>query len=79
MGDVTMAGLVGLVCRFPGVFVALFLAVLAGGLVAGVLLVFRLKGRREPVPFGPFLAAGAMAVFLFGPQISGWYHNLFPL
>lgn len=72
-GDVKLAGLVGLVAGFPQVFIALFLAMVAGGLVAGFLLVTRLKGRKDAVPFGPFLAAGAMVTLLWGQPIYGWF------
>ncbi len=76
-GDVKMAALVGLIAGFPQVFIALFLAVIAGGLVAGVLLVARLKTRRQPIPFGPFLAVGAMLVFVWGNQMQEFYRQLF--
>ena len=76
-GDVKMAALVGLIVGFPRVFIALFLSVIAGGLVAGVLLAARLKTRRQPIPFGPFLAGGAMLVVVWGTQIQLWYQQLF--
>jgi leader peptidase (prepilin peptidase) / N-methyltransferase len=39
----------------------LFLAFLASGLVATVLLVSRRVGRKDSLPFGPFLAGGTLA------------------
>lgn len=33
----------------------------------------------EPFPFGPFLATGAVAVTLVGPQVWNWYQSLFGL
>jgi leader peptidase (prepilin peptidase)/N-methyltransferase len=76
-GDVKMAALVGLIVGFPRVFIALFLSIIAGGLVAGVLLATGLKGRRQPIPFGPFLAAGTMVVVVWGAQIQLWYQRIF--
>ncbi|MFH0768723.1 MAG: prepilin peptidase, partial [Chloroflexota bacterium] len=58
-GDVKMAGLVGLATGFPLVLVAMATSFLSGGLVAGVLLLLRLKGRKEGIPYGPFLSLGA--------------------
>lgn len=75
-GDVKMAGLMGLVTGFPLIFVALFLAVTTGGLVAGLLLLFRLKRRRETIPFAPFLAVATMATLLWGNKILNWYLGL---
>lgn len=75
-GDVKMAALVGLIAGFPRVFMALFLSVMAGGLVAIALLSLGLKKRRQPVPFGPFLALGAMAVVVWGGEILHWYQRI---
>ncbi len=76
MGDVKMAALVGLVTGFPKVFIALFLSVMAGGLVAVVLLALGLVKRRQPIPFGTFLAAGTMAVVVWGAEIQHWYQQV---
>jgi len=77
LGDVKMAGLMGLMLGFPGVFVGIFLAVISGGLVAGVILALKRKGRREPIPFGPFLSLGTMAAILWGQPIMDWYLGFF--
>jgi leader peptidase (prepilin peptidase)/N-methyltransferase len=76
MGDVKMAALVGLITGFPRVFIALFLSIMAGGLVAAALLALGLKRRRQPIPFGPFLAIGTMAVVVWGGEIQQWYQHL---
>jgi len=75
-GDVKMAALVGIVTGYL-VFVALFLAVILGGLVAVVLLLFKLKKRKEGIPFAPYLSLGAMITLLFGKSILNWYLGLF--
>lgn len=76
-GDVKMAGLVGLLTGFPLVLVSLLLAVVGGGLIATVLLVLKLKQRRQTIPFGPFLSLGAMVTLLWGTSILNWYLQLF--
>ena len=76
-GDVKMAALIGLVTGFPLVFVALFLAVVLGGLVAWILILVRVKSRKQSIPFGPFLSLGAMATLLWGTNILDWYLGLF--
>ncbi|MGA9349657.1 MAG: prepilin peptidase [Anaerolineae bacterium] len=73
MGDVKLATFVGLVVGFPSVFVALFLSFVAGGLVGGGLLLTGLKGRKDPIPFAPFLVAGGMIAMLYGKEIMDWY------
>jgi leader peptidase (prepilin peptidase)/N-methyltransferase len=74
MGDVKLAGVLGL---FLGRSVAV--AILAGvllGTIVGALVMARLgvqQGRKTAVPFGPFLAAGAVVALFAGPAIVHWY------
>jgi leader peptidase (prepilin peptidase)/N-methyltransferase len=75
-GDVKLAALIGLATGFPMVFVAIIMAAILGGIVAVVLLVARRKGRREMIPFGPFLAVAAMVTLLWGSNILSWYLGL---
>ena len=46
-------------------------------LAAIFLLVFKLKKRKEAIPFGPFLAIGAIVTLIWGSQILHWYLGLF--
>lgn len=73
MGDVKLATFIGLVVGFPSVFIALLFSFVAGGLVGGGLLLTGLKGRKDPIPFAPFLAAGGMVAMLYGKEIMDWY------
>ena len=61
---------------FPLVFVALFVGIWAGGLVAIALLISGRKKRKEMLPFGPFLCIGGLAALLWGRQILAWYVGL---
>jgi leader peptidase (prepilin peptidase)/N-methyltransferase len=74
MGDVKLAAVLGL---FLGrsVGVAILVGVFAGTVV-GAALMARLgvaQGRKTAVPFGPFLAFGAIVALLVGPQLVHWY------
>ena len=75
-GDVKLAALIGLATGFPMVFVAIIMAAILGGIVAVVLLATRRRGRREMIPFGPFLAVAAMVTLLWGSNILSWYLGL---
>jgi len=72
-GDIKMAGLIGLVTGFPLVIVAILMAVILGGLVAGFLLLLKIRKRKEAIPFGPFLSLATMATLLWGSDILNWY------
>ena len=73
LGDVYLGGLIGLMVSYPHVLVALLLAVIGGWLIASLLLVLRIKGRKNAIPFGPFMAAAALVTLLWGLAIMDWY------
>ncbi|MDH7485246.1 MAG: A24 family peptidase [Anaerolineae bacterium] len=64
MGDVKLAGLIGMVMGFPDVLVALCIGVIAGGLGALVLLLSRRVRRGGYMPYAPFLVTGALVTLL---------------
>ena len=74
-GDVKLAALIGLVTGFPLIFVALFLGIIAGGFTAAILLITKIKGRKDAIPFGPFLSLATMATLFWGTDLLNW---LFP-
>jgi leader peptidase (prepilin peptidase)/N-methyltransferase len=73
MGDVKLALLLGLFLGWLGlghVALGLFLGFLLGA-VGGILLIaLGIKTRKDPVPFAPFLAAGAVIAVLAGDASS---------
>jgi leader peptidase (prepilin peptidase)/N-methyltransferase len=78
-GDVKMVGLIGLIIGWPQIFVAILIGILLGGLVAIFLLFLKIKGRKQTIPFGPFLAIGAIVTLLYGAEIWGWYFKIIGL
>lgn len=78
VGDVKLAGLIGLVVGavdLPSVGVAAGAAFLFGG-VAGIVALLRGADRRSALPFGPMLAAGALVAVLVGPSLADAYLGL---
>jgi leader peptidase (prepilin peptidase)/N-methyltransferase len=65
LGDVKVSVLMGLVAGFPGAIVALYGAILAGGVVAVVVLVSGRRRRMDAVATVPFLAVGTLAGVLW--------------
>jgi leader peptidase (prepilin peptidase)/N-methyltransferase len=79
MGDVKLVGLIGLVLGSLGlayVAVAAGVGILAGGLGAIFAVVALRYGRKAQMPFGPFLAGGAVVAALAGSQIATAYLSL---
>jgi prepilin signal peptidase PulO-like enzyme (type II secretory pathway) len=64
MGDVKLALFVGFALGLSFVIPAMILMALGGGAAAIFLLVTRVRGRRDPIPYAPFIAAGMFIVML---------------
>ena len=48
------------------------------GTLAGLLVMIKnRKNMKLAVPFGPFLAIGAILYIFFGPQLIEWYMGRF--
>jgi leader peptidase (prepilin peptidase)/N-methyltransferase len=78
MGDVKLAGVLGLYLGravVPAVFIALILGVVVGAAVIAAKGVS--DGRRTKIPFGPFLAAGALIAFFVGDDLMDSYIDRF--
>jgi len=72
-GDLPFTAMLGAFLGWRSLLVALFAAVLSG-VVIGLILRGSGRNRRgQPVPFGPFLALGALVGLLFGPGLFSWY------
>ena len=64
MGDVKLAGMIGLLLGYPEVLNALLLGIVLGGFVAAGLLIARRVARRGTIAYAPFLSAGAIVTLL---------------
>ena len=64
MGDVKLALFIGLALGLALGVMALLVTAIAGGIIAVLLMVSRLRSRRDPIPYAPFLATGALFVML---------------
>ncbi len=73
MGDAKLGAVVGattglgLDSQHLGAVYAVIAAVLIGGVAAALLLVTRIRGLKDPIPYGPFLCAGAALIMYVGP------------
>ena len=75
-GDIKLIAMIGAFLGWRYTLLTIFLGALAGAIVGLSLMIFKGKGRKHPVPFGPFLALGAIASLLWGNDIIKWYINL---
>ena len=72
-GDIKMMAMVGAFMGWKSVLLVTFIASLTGSIVGIFLILFKGKGRKAKVPFGPFLALGSIITLFFGGNIIRWY------
>jgi leader peptidase (prepilin peptidase) / N-methyltransferase len=78
MGDVKLVAVLGLYLGravAPAIFIALILGVVVGAAI--IAMKGMSDGRRTKVPFGPFLAVGALVAFFVGDAIVDSYTDRF--
>ncbi|MBI4685083.1 MAG: prepilin peptidase [Nitrospirae bacterium] len=72
-GDIKMMTMVGAIMGWKSVLLTTFLGSFLGSIWGISLMIFKGKGRKTKIPFGPFLAAGTMITLFSGQEILHWY------
>lgn len=78
MGDVKMLAMIGAFLGWQAVLLTLVLASFAGAVVGMALMATSRGGPRYALPFGTFLAVGALVAMLAGDEIIAWYLGFVP-
>ena len=76
-GDIKLAAFVGLIGGFPQIFVALVVALFAGGAIGAILLITRRATLRTAIPYGPFIVIGGFYAMVWGTDVIQWYVGQF--
>jgi leader peptidase (prepilin peptidase) / N-methyltransferase len=77
MGDVKMLAMIGAFLGWKAVLVTLVLSSFSGALI-GILLMAGQRGNMKfALPFGTFLAIGAVAAMFVGEPLVAWYAGFF--
>jgi leader peptidase (prepilin peptidase)/N-methyltransferase len=79
MGDVKMLAMIGAFLGWQAVIVTLILSSFAGAIVGLGLMVAQRGDMKVALPFGTFLALGALAAMLFGDALVAWYAGFYQL
>ena len=72
-GDIKLLGMIGAFLGWPSVPFTLLVSSLTGSVVGVSLMWWTGSDTKYAIPFGPFLALGAVAYLFFGDEIVGWY------
>jgi leader peptidase (prepilin peptidase) / N-methyltransferase len=75
-GDIKLIAMIGAFLGWKAVLLTIFVGSLFGAVVGLWLMVFKGMKRKTPIPFGPFLVAGAMAAIFCGQTFFNWYGRL---
>jgi leader peptidase (prepilin peptidase)/N-methyltransferase len=75
-GDANIMAVIGAFLGWKKVLLTLFFASLTGAVLGVTLMALRKSSKEQPLPFGPFLAAGALATLLAGDKLLNWYLHL---
>jgi len=71
-GDIKLAAMIGAFLGWQLTLLALFLGFFLGSIIGVIVLIIN-KGKSDIIPFGPFIALGAMLSIFWGQAIIYWY------
>ncbi|MDP2166936.1 MAG: prepilin peptidase [Thermodesulfovibrionales bacterium] len=75
-GDIKLMAMIGGLTGWKSVLLTTFAGSLMGSLIGIFLMAFKGKGRKTKIPFGPFLAMGAVITLFWGQEILWMYLNV---
>lgn len=72
-GDIKLLAMIGAFLGWKGVLLTLLIASFVGSAVGVLLMIRDRSDSRLAIPFGPFLAIGALIALFWGDRILEWY------
>jgi leader peptidase (prepilin peptidase)/N-methyltransferase len=72
-GDIKLLAMIGAFLGWNGAFISLFFGSLLGAFIGVFFMIKEGKDTKYALPFGPFLALGAVVYLFFGDNIINWY------
>jgi len=75
-GDIRLGFVLGLFTAYQSwgvLVVAIVGGIFLGGITSVLILLTRIRGRKDHIPFGPYMVAGAYLALAVGAEIAEWY------
>jgi leader peptidase (prepilin peptidase)/N-methyltransferase len=72
-GDIKLLAMIGAFLGWRAIPVTLLIGSLLGSVIGVSLMVVRGRDTKMAIPFGPFLAAGAVVALFWGEPLIDWY------
>jgi leader peptidase (prepilin peptidase)/N-methyltransferase len=76
LGDVFLAAMIGIFVGFPLIIPSIFIGALVGAVLGILYLISTRQSRESPIPFGPFLSIGGIAVIIFNQALVRLFEQL---
>ena len=76
-GDVKLLAMIGAWMGWKTLPYIILISSLTGTIMGGGSLLITRQGLRVKIPFGPFLALGALVYLFFGKALVSWYYGFF--
>jgi leader peptidase (prepilin peptidase)/N-methyltransferase len=76
-GDIKLFFVIGLALGFQLTLLTFILATFLGALYGIVGIILGKFKKRKQIPFGPFIALGALLSYFYGNNIIDWYFTMF--
>jgi Type II secretory pathway, prepilin signal peptidase PulO and related peptidases len=75
-GDIQLMAVIGLFLGFKLTILTLLLSFIIGGVVGVLLILLKIKSRKDYIPFGPWISLAAFVSIFLGNSILNWYMSL---
>ena len=75
-GEIKLLALIGALIGWKGVLFTIFVSSAVGTVSGIIIMLLTKKNMKLAIPFGPFLAFGAVLYIFYGPRLIYWYLNL---
>ncbi len=76
-GDIKLMAMLGFWLGSSGVLWIILLSSNIGAIVSLILMALKIKGRKDYIPFGPFIVIAAMLVMLFHDNLNAWLFGFY--
>ena len=75
-GDIKLLAMMGAFLGWKSIPFIIFVSSLAGSVIGVSLMLIQKKDSKLAIPFGPYLALGALLYVFYGPRLISWYLTL---
>lgn len=69
-GDIKLLAMIGAWLGVQSLLIVIIISSLMGSIIGIAVMIFQKKDFKTAIPFGPFLALGAVAYIFFGPELQ---------